>query len=77
MNRVLADRLRESDSRGYELGYPYAAWIVCKDPLDLFPTCHLEYFREEPTRERLRAIYGERLMHFAPAFPARPAASAA
>ena len=67
MNRAAAERLRKEDPGMYELGYPYAAWVVRKDPLDLFPTCTLEYFRKEPTEERLRSIYGEKLLHFCPA----------
>lgn len=71
MNIAMAARLRAKDAELYDMGYPYAAWVVCKDPLDLFPKCGLEYFRQEPTEERLRAIYGERLLHFTPAFPSR------
>ena len=67
MNRAASDRLRKNDAGMYDMGYPYAAWVVRKDPLDLFPTCTLEYFRQEPTEERLRAIYGEKLLHFCPA----------
>lgn len=71
MNRALAEDLQQRANALYALGYPYGAWVVKEDPLGLYPTCNLEFFREKPTREELLAIYGSRFLHLAPANPAK------
>ena len=46
MNRKIAGDLAERCKALYSLGYPYGAWVVKEDPLRLFPSCHLEFFRD-------------------------------
>lgn len=70
MNRAIAGDLADRCKALYSLGYPYGAWVVKEDPLRLFPSCNLQFFREKPSAESLRALYGSRFLHYAPADPA-------
>lgn len=74
MNSAQCRSLRTTEAEMYELGYPYGAWVVRKDPLGLSPVCSLTYFRTQPTQEVLGAMYGKRVLHIAQATPLCPPA---
>jgi hypothetical protein len=70
MNEGCREWMRERESEMYQLGYPYAAWVVKKDLLGLSPVCSLVYFRERPTPADVEEVCGKSVLHVADATPA-------
>ena len=73
MNSADCQALHDREAGMYRLGYTYGAWVVRRDVLGLSPLCSLVYFREKPTDDDLRELYGDRVLHVAEASPACPA----
>jgi hypothetical protein len=65
MNSTDSSRLKEIGARAYQQGFSHGVWHVYTDLLGLFPVCKLSFFREQPTEDLLRRIYGSRFLHFA------------
>ena len=73
MNSAECEAIHDRESAMYRLGYGYGAWVVRRDVLGFAPLCSLVYFREKPTDEELRELFGDRVLHVAEASPARAA----